>query len=86
MVRMKLRGYPKNVVDQELGKVKFSKSRRRNNKINEGVCLVITYCPLLQNIGRIFHRYLDLLYTDQEVERVLTPAPMALFCSARKIS
>ena len=47
MVRMKLRGYPKNVVDQELGKVKFSKSRRRNNKINKGVCLVIAYYPLL---------------------------------------
>ena len=46
----------------------------------------ITYDPLLQNIGRIFHRHLDLLYPDQEVERVFTPVPMASFRSARKIS
>ena len=48
--------------------------------------LVATYHPLLQNIGRIFHRHLDLLYTDQEVERDFTPCPVASFPSARKIS
>ena len=47
---------------------------------------ITTYHPLLQNIGRVFHRHLDLLYTDQEVERVFTPGPMASFRSARKIS
>ena len=80
------RGYPENIVDQELGKVEFSESSRRTNKRDEGVCLVATYHPLLQNIGRIFHRLLDLLYTGQEVERVFTPVPMASFRSARKIS
>ena len=34
----------------------------------------------------MFHIHLDLLYTDQEVERIFTPALMALFCSAKKIS
>ena len=48
--------------------------------------LAATYHPLLKNIGRTFHRYLDLLYTDQEVERVFTPSPMVSFSSARKIS
>ena len=48
--------------------------------------LVATYHPLLQNIGRIFHRHLDLLYTDQEIERVFTPCPVASFPSTRKIS
>ena len=80
------RGYPENIVDQELGKVDFSESSRRTNKRDKGVCLVATYHPLLQNIGRIFHRHLDLRYTDQEVERVFTPGPMALFRSVRKIS
>ena len=79
------RGYPENIVDQELGKREFSESSRRTNKRDKGVCLVATYHPLLQNIGRIFHRHLDLLYTDQEVERVFTPRPMASFRSARKI-
>ena len=80
------RGYPENIVDQELGKIESSESSRRTNKKDKGVCLVATYHPLLQNIGRIFHRHLDLLYTDQEVERVFTPGPMASFRSARKIS
>ena len=79
------RGCPENVVDQELGKVKFSKSPRRTNKRDKGVCLVFTYHPLLQNIGRLFRRLLNLLYTGQEVERVFTPGPMAWFLSARKI-
>ena len=60
------RGYPENIVDQDLGRVDFSESSRRINKRdNKGVCLVATYHPLLQNMGRIFHRHLDLLYTDQ---------------------
>ena len=59
---------------------------RRTNKKDKGVCLVATCHPLLQNIGRIFHRHLDLLYTDQEVERVFIPGPMASFCSAQKFS
>ena len=48
--------------------------------------MVATYHPLLQNNSRIFHRHLDLLYTDQEVERVFTPGPMASLRSSRKIS
>ena len=78
--------YPEKIVDQELGKVKPSESSRRPNKKDKGVCLFATYHPLLQNIGRIFHRHLDLPYTDQEVERVFTPGPMVSFRSARKIS
>ena len=73
------RGYPENIVNQELGKVKFSKSSGRTNKRDKGVCLVVTYHPLIQNIGRAFHRHLDLLYTDQEVERVFTSGPIASF-------
>ena len=90
MRKMKLwflkRGYPENIVDQDLGKVESSESSRRTKKKDKGVCLVATYHPLLQNIDSIFHRHLDLLYTDQEVERVFTPCPKASFRSARKIS
>ena len=56
--------YPENIVDQELEKVKSSESSRITNKKDKCVCLVATYHPLLQNIDRIFHRHLDLLYTD----------------------
>ena len=47
-------GYPENIVDQEVGKVESSELSRRTNKKDKGVCLVATYHPLLQNIGRIF--------------------------------
>ena len=70
-------GYPENTVDQELGKVDISESSWRTNKRDKGVCLVAIYHPLLENIGRIFYRHIDLLYTDQEVERVFTLGPMA---------
>ena len=63
-------GYSEKIVNQELRKVESSESSRRTNKIVKGVCLVATYHPLLQKVGRIFHKHLDLLYTDQEVERV----------------
>ena len=63
-------GYSEKIVNQELRKVESSETSRRTNKIVKGVCLVATYHPLLQKIGRIFHKHLDLLYTDQEVERV----------------
>ena len=79
------RCYPENILDQELGKVDFSELSRRTKKRDKGVCLVATCYPLLQNIGRIFNRHLDLLYTDQEAEIVFTPGLMATFCSARKI-
>ena len=34
----------------------------------------------------LFVKHLDLLYTDQEVERDFTPGPMTSFRNARKIS
>ena len=48
------RGYPENIVDQELGKVDFSELSRRTNKKDKGACLVAPYHPLLQNIRGFF--------------------------------
>ena len=76
------RGYPEKIVDQKLRKVNFSKSSPRANKRDKGVCSVTTYHPLLQKVGRIFHRHLDLLYAY--LKELF--GPMALFRSARKSS
>ena len=78
------RGYPENIVEQQLGKVESSETSRKANKKDEDVSLV--YHRLLQNISRIFHRHLELLYTDQEAERVFTRGLIASCRSARKIS
>ena len=80
------RGYPGNIIDQELGKIEFSESPQRTNKRDKGVSLGGTYHPQLQNIIRTFHRHLYFLYTDQKVERAYTPGSMASFRNTRKIS
>lgn len=77
-------GYPETIVGQELRKVEFSESSRRNNEKDKGVYLVARYHPLPYHTGRIFYRKLDLFYTDQKVERVLKPGPIDLFLSAKK--
>lgn len=66
---------------REVGKFKYSKSSRSTKR---RVCLVVTYHSLLQNIGSIFHKRFDLLYTDQQVDIVFTSDSIALFHSAMK--
>ena len=80
------RGYPNNVTEKEMKKVKFSKisSTRKGNA--KGVPLVVTYHPGLKNFNQIINKNLHLLYMDQEVKKVFTPKPMVSFCSARKLS
>ena len=70
------RGYPNNVIEKEMKKVKSSKissTRKDNTKV---VPLVVTYHPSLKNINQIINRNLHLLYMDQEVKKVFTPNPM----------
>ena len=69
------RGYPNNVIEKEMKKVKFSKisSTRKDNA--KGVPLVVTYHPGLKNINQIINKNLHLLYMDQEVKKVFHQSP-----------
>ena len=80
------RGYPNDVIQKEMKKVKFSKisSTRKDN--TKGIPLVVTYHPNLKNIDLIINKNLYLLYMDQEVKKVFTPKSMVSFRSARKLS
>ena len=82
------RGYPSSLIQKEMNKVKFSGHQDKNKakKKSKGVPLVITFHPLLKDVGNIIHKNLYLLYTDQEAQRVFTPGPMITFRSARKLS
>ena len=80
------RGYPKGLVEKEMRKVKFSGYTRRNKREKKGVPFVITYHPSLKNIGRIINQNLYILYINEEVKSVFTPAPITSFRSARKLS
>ena len=80
------RGYPNDVIQKEMEKVKFSKisSTRKDN--TNGVPLVVTYHPGLKNIDQKINKNSCLLYMDQEVKEVFTPKPVVSFCSTRKPS
>ena len=71
-----------------MGKVCFSKSTGSKSKSQEfkGVPLVITFHPKFKLIGQLLNKHLQMLYMDQETKNVLTPGPMATFCSAHKVS
>ena len=79
------RGYPKGLVEKEMGKVKFSGYTRKSKREKKGISFVITYHPSLKNIGRIINQNVYILYMNEDVKRVFTPAPMISFRSARKL-
>ena len=62
------RGYPNDLVQNEMNKVKFSGNwdKNKTKKKSKGVPLVITFHLLLKDVGNIIHKNLYLLYMDQE--------------------
>ena len=44
---------------------------------------MVTYNPFLCHLGQTIRKNLFLLYQDEEVKRVFTPAPFVSFCTAR---
>ena len=82
------RGYPSDLVQKEMNKVKFSDDRDKNKikKKSEGVPLVITFHPLLKDFGNLIHKNLYSLYMEQEAQRVFISGPMITFRNARKLS
>ena len=72
------RGYPNNVVDDQLEKV-HEKSREELflPKVKKacGVPFVVTFASCLKTLGKILRKHLPILYTDKRVREVFTPAP-----------
>ena len=60
------RGCPSELVPKETNKVKFSDNWDKNKakKKSKGVTVVITFHPLLKDVGNIMHKNLYLLYMD----------------------
>ena len=57
------KGYPSDLVQKEMNKIKFSGDWDKSNKrTSKGVSLVITVHPLLKDFGNIIHKKLYLLY------------------------
>ena len=81
------RGYPENIINREMEKVKFKKQLfSRRGVATKGVPLVITYHTLLKSVGTILYKHLYLLHIDKEVKKVFPVGPIVSFKSARKLS
>ena len=81
------RGYPENIINREMEKVKFKKQVfSRRGVVTKGVPLVIKYHPLLKSVGTILYKHLYLLHMDKEVKKVFPVAPIVSFKSAQKLS
>ena len=78
------RGYPKILVEKEMGKVKVSNKVGDKQQNEKGIPFFVTYHPTVKNIGNIIKKNLYLLYMNEEAEKVFTPGPS--FPSARKLS
>ena len=48
--------------------------------------LVVAYDPLLNSLGKVLCKNLNILYMDEEVKKVFFPRLMVSFRSARKVS
>ena len=80
------RGYPENMIDEEMKKVKSSEKSSNNSKGSKGVPFVVIYHPSLNCLSRILKENLSILYMNREAKAVFSPGLMVSFRSARKIS
>ena len=81
------RGYPENLINTEMEKVKIKKPVfTRRGGVTKGVPLVITYHPFLKSVGTISYKHSYLLHMDKEVKKVFSAAPIVSFKSAQKLS
>ena len=80
------RGYPENMIDEEMKKVKSSEKSSNNSKGSKGVPFVVIYHPSLNCLSRILKENLSILYMNREAKAVFSPGLMVSFRSARRIS
>ena len=69
-------GYPEYLVESEMKKVKFESKNRHNKrgKSLKAFPFVMTYHHKLKSMKKkVFHKYLDLLYMDNEVKKSVYP-------------
>ena len=87
------KGYPDEIVNKETKRALESPRGRFNNRSKKitqddrqkGIPLMVTYNPFLCHLGHTIRKKIFLLYQDDEVKRVFTPAPFVSFRNARTL-
>ena len=73
------RGYPENMIDEEMKKMNFSEKGSKKSKGSKGVLFVVTYHPSLNCLSRIIKDKLNILYMSREAKAVFLPGSMVSF-------
>ena len=69
------RGYPDYLIKEQVEKaLRLTPSDENNSKKVNGVPLVVTYNPAFKNLFQVIRKNLQLLYADEEVKKVFSPA------------
>ena len=76
------RGYPGNIIENKLKKVKFLSYNKVQRKYSKGIAFLVTYHPRKNKLRK--NKYL--LNTNGEVKQTFTPVPMVSYRSSRKLS
>ena len=79
-------GYPHYLIKEKVEKVfRLTPSDENNTKEVNGVPLVVTYNPTFKNLFQVIRKNLQLLYADEEVKKVFSPAPICSFQKYKKL-
>ena len=80
------RGYRYYLIKEQVEKaLRPTPSEENNSKKVNGVSLVVTYNPAFKNLFQMIRRNLQLLYADEQVRKVFSPAPFVSFISTRNL-
>ena len=80
------RGYPENMIQEEMKKVNFSEKGSKKHKGSKGVPFAVTYHPSLIFLSPTIKDSLNNLYISREAKAVFSPGRMVSFRSACRIS
>ena len=80
------RGYPENVIENEMKKVNFPSFNKVQRKKSKDIPFIVTYHPLLKQLEGILRSNKYLLNMNAEEKQTFTPVPMVSYRSARKLS
>ena len=70
------RGYPDYLIKEEIeNALTLPPSNENNSKKVNSVLLVVTYNPAFKNVFQVIRKNLQLLYADEQVNKVFSPAP-----------
>ena len=80
------RGYPENIIENDMKKVKFPSCNKAQRKNSKGIAFAVTYHPLFKQLEAILRRNMYLLNMNAEIKQTFTPVPMVSYRSSRKLS